>query len=44
MFESMINKLENCIIEAQLRESGWRFVKIRSKKIVIDKYKNNTSW
>ena len=38
----MIHKLENYIIEAQLCKSGWRFVKIISKKIVIDKYKNNT--
>jgi len=42
IFEIMIIKLKDAILEAQLRESGWKLVKVISKKLVINKYKNNT--
>ena len=32
IFVTMINRLKDAIIEAQLRESGWRLVRIISKK------------
>ena len=34
----MINILKDAITEVQLRESGWKLVRIVSKKLVIDKY------
>ena len=42
IMDVMVNRLKDAITEAQLRESGWRFVKIKSKKLVINKYKNNS--